>query len=94
MAATRHRQLAVGGIIKKPKVHIIVPEKGPALVTSLIQRAPKLDDDGNVVLDANGNPVPGEIIWEEHWQDPDVRAMEWEVDRLDPNTYVRRPRSR
>ena len=43
------------------------------------------------MLDANGQPVPGEIIWEEHWQDPDVRAMEWELDRLDPDTYVKRP---
>jgi hypothetical protein len=92
MAATRHHQLAVGGIVKKPKRQVLYTENGTPIETTRIERAPLRDEDGNVLLDAHGQPrLEGEIIWEEHWSDPDVRAMEWELDRLDPETYVKQP---
>jgi hypothetical protein len=33
----------------------------------------------------------GEIEWEEHWQEPDKGALEWELSRLDPETYAVKP---
>jgi hypothetical protein len=91
MAATRHHQLAVGGIIKKPKRQVLYTEKGTPIETSLIERTPMVDEHGQIMLGPEGKTIPGEIVWEEHWQDPDPRAMEWELDRLDPETYVKQP---
>lgn len=33
------------------------------------------------------DPVTKEVIWIEHWQEPDSRAMEWEMRFLDRDTY-------
>jgi hypothetical protein len=62
LRATRHREIAVGGI-----------EKKPATVEGTIKR------------DENG-----EVVWQEQWREPNVRALEWEMERDEPETYGRR----
>ena len=32
----------------------------------------------------------GEVVWEEHWREPNVRALEWEMERDEPDIYGRR----
>ncbi len=91
LLATRHHQIAVGGIIKKPKRVTLFTENGRPIETSLVERAPAVDENGQIILGPDGKPMPGEIVWEEHWQEADRAAMEWEMDRLDPETYVKQP---
>jgi hypothetical protein len=64
LRATRHHEIAVGGIEKKPAT-----VEG----TNLIKR------------DENG-----EVVWEEQWREPNVRALEWELERDEPEIYGRR----
>jgi hypothetical protein len=32
----------------------------------------------------------GEVVWEEHWREPNIRALEWEMQRDEPEVYGRR----
>jgi len=64
LRATRHHEIAIGGIEKKPST-----VEG----TSLIKR----DESG-------------EVVWKEHWREANVRALEWEMERDEPETYGRR----
>jgi hypothetical protein len=32
----------------------------------------------------------GEVVWEEHWRESNVRALEWEMERDEPDIYGRR----
>jgi len=64
LRATRHHEIAIGGIEKKP-----VTVEGKSLI--------KRDENG-------------EVVWEEHWREPNVRALEWEMERDEPETYGRR----
>lgn len=63
--ATRHHEIAIGGIEKKPATI-----EG----TNIIKR------------DENG-----QIVWKEHWREPNIRALEWEMQRDEPETYGLRP---
>jgi hypothetical protein len=33
----------------------------------------------------------GEVVWQEQWREPNLKALEWEMQRDEPETYGRRP---
>ncbi len=70
--ATAHHKFAIGGIRKKPRCRIVTTEQGVEITTTEIIR----------------DPVTKEIEWIEHWQEPDARAQEWELSRLDRTNYA------
>jgi len=63
LRATRHHEIAIGGIEKKP-----------------------VTVEGTTVIKRDEN---GEVVWEEHWREPNIRALEWEMERDEPGTYGR-----